>query len=367
MLPLARAFAGAGHDVLWATSADSCKHVGAAGIDARPAGLAGARLRERVVKTHEAAAAVSPPERAGFVFPRLFGEESTAPMLDDLLPLAQQWRPDLLIHEHAELASPIVGAVLGLPSVTHSYGGAIPAPFLVAAGSRIESVWAEHGQAIPPYAGCFNSPYLDICPRAVQSVDVSHIGRIEKLRPVAEIGDRPTVFPTYLEDDTRPLVYLTLGTVFNYASVMRRAMEALSALPIRLLVATGPGGDPADFHPVPPNVWVERWVHQAQVLEYSSVVASHAGSGTFLGALAMGLPQLCLPQDADQFRNSEGGRQCGAALVLTPDEADADSIAQAVGRLLSEKVFRLNAGRVSREIRAMPEPAAVAEKLVDLF
>ena len=60
------------------------------------------------------------------MFPRLFGEALTPAMVDDLSPLATQWEPDLLIHEHGELASPLVGAVLGVPSLTHAFGGAIP-------------------------------------------------------------------------------------------------------------------------------------------------------------------------------------------------------------------------------------------------
>lgn len=108
---------------------------------------------------------------------------------------------------------------------------------------------------------------------------------------------------------------------------------------------------------------VERWVNQPQVLEHCTIVASHAGSGTFLGALAHGLPQLCLPQAADQFRNAEGGARSGAALVLTPVETSPEAVVQAVTRLLSEADFRHNAQQVAAEIRGMPAPGAVVELL----
>ena len=187
-----------------------------------------------------------------------------------------------------------------------------------------------------------------------------HIGSVQALRPVADTGPRPAVVPDYLAEDERPLVYLTLGTVRNRSPVLHDAVVALAALPVRLLVTVGPDGDPAVLGDQPANVRVERWVHQPQVLEHCSVVVSHAGSGTFLGALAQGLPQLCLPQAADQFRNAEGGARSGAALVLRPDEAGPDAIAAAVARLLTEESFRSAAVLLAGEIAAMPSPAEVA-------
>ena len=60
---------------------------------------------------------------------------------------------------------------------------------------------------------------------------------------------------------------------------------------------------------------------QTSVLPHCTAVVSHAGSGTVLGALGTGLPQLCLPQAADQFRNAAGVSAAGAGLALHPDNA----------------------------------------------
>jgi UDP:flavonoid glycosyltransferase YjiC (YdhE family) len=367
MLPLARAFAAAGHEVLWATSAESCSLLDGTGIAAAPAGLSGAGLREGRGAVLAAAGQVPPSERAEFVFPRMFGETFTPAMVDDLLPLTEQWRPDLMIHENGELGSSVVGAVLGVPSITHAFGGAIPAEILAAAGERVAPVWAAHGQELPEYAGCFTSLYLDICPPSVQPVPTDHIPEVQPLRPVADVGPAPDGVPDYLDDDGRPLVYLTLGTVATGQSVLRPAVEALSALPVRLLVAVGPSGDPAALDGQPGHVRVERWVHQPQVLDHATVVVSHAGSGTFLGALARGLPQLCLPQGADQFRNAAAGARTGAVLVLDPSDASPEAVAGAVDRLLSEARFRRDAAAVADEIARLPSPSEVADELARRF
>jgi UDP:flavonoid glycosyltransferase YjiC (YdhE family) len=363
MLPLARAFVAAGHDVRWALSPESCGHLAGTGIETSPSGPGGAIERAARREVLSQAEEVAPEGRAAFVFPRMFGAALMPLMVRDLLPLAQEWGPDLLVHENGELAAPLVGAVLGVPSITHAFGGAIPERLLAEAGERVAPVWAAHGQPLPPYAGCFSSLYLDLCPPSVQSVPADHIGAVTPLRPVADTGEPPAGLPGYLEDDRRPLVYLTLGTVRNRSPVLHTAVDALSALPVRVLVTVGPDGDPAALGDQPDNVHVERWVHQPQVLEHCSVVVSHAGSGTFLGALARGLPQLCLPQAADQFRNSEGGLRSGSVLVLRPPEATGEAVAAAVGRLLEEPEFRQHAAVVGAEIAGMPSPADVVGAL----
>ena len=108
-------------------------------------------------------------------------------------------------------------------------------------------------------------------------------------------------------------------------------------------------------------------MHQPSVLDHCQVVVSHAGSGTFLGALARGLPQLCLPQAADQFRNAAGGGRSGAALVLPPPDASAEAVALAVKRLLHEARFGRNASGLAAEIKHLPSPDAVVAVLAKTY
>jgi UDP:flavonoid glycosyltransferase YjiC (YdhE family) len=84
------------------------------------------------------------------------------------------------------------------------------------------------------------------------------------------------------------------------------------------------------------------------------------GSGTVLSTLTLGLPQLCLPQGADQFLNAAAVASAGAGLSLMPGEATADAVGDAVTRLLGDPSFRDAAGRVGRSIAAMPSPDQVA-------
>ena len=95
-------------------------------------------------------------------------------------------------------------------------------------------------------------------------------------------------------------------------------------------------------------------------------MVSHGGSGTFLAALGHGLPQLCLPQAADQFRNAQGAVRTGAGLALPPDDATPEAVAHALRRILVEDSFRDAAAGLAEDIRAMPSPAEVVTALVGL-
>ncbi len=108
---------------------------------------------------------------------------------------------------------------------------------------------------------------------------------------------------------------------------------------------------------------VERYVPQTRVLAHCNVVVSHAGSGTVLATLALGLPQLCVPQGADQFLNAAAVASAGAGLALMPGEATTDAVRNAVLRLLDDASFRTESGRVSASIDAMPSPEDVAAAL----
>lgn len=356
MVPLARAFVARGHDVLWATGARECALITDAGLPAAAAGLSGEPLAQVNQQLRVETADVPPERRAAFMYPRLFAACLAPPMLADLLPLAHGWQPELMIHEQGELAAPLVAAVVGVPSVSHAFGGAVPAAFVEAAGELLAPLWSEHGQVIPPYAGCFTSTYLDICPAKVQSVPLTHVPAVQPLRPVPYTGASAPL-PACV--DGGPLVYVTLGTVMNEAAVLRAAVAGLASLGVPLLVTVGPDGDPAALGDQPDHVTVERYVSQAEVLPHCAAVVSHTGSGTFLGALTNGLPQVCLPQAADQFRNAQAAVQSGVGVVLRPDEATPDAIAQAVRRILAEDSFRAAAGVLAQDIQAMPAPAEV--------
>lgn len=125
------------------------------------------------------------------------------------------------------------------------------------------------------------------------------------------------------------------------------------------VVTLGPGRDPGALGDQPANVRVAGYIPQTELLPHCAAVVSHAGSGTFLAAMGHGLPQLLLPQAADQFLNAAAGARCGAGIAIQPHELTVDTARDAARQLLDDPSFRGAAERVREEIQAMPAPDAV--------
>ena len=368
MVPLARAIAARGHDVLWALPRRTVNVVERAGLRAVAAGPKEPVYPADVMREFPELAELSPAERPTVMFGKLFGAMTAPPFLADLLPLAVDWRPDLFVADAAELTAHIVAAELAVPSVTKGFGAILPAARTAHAAEDIAPLWRDHGMEPRPHAGCYDHLYLDIYPPELQQDGASHVPRREMLRPVTDAGatDPSADIPLPEARPDAPLVYVTMGTVFNDADPLRVVLAGLGELDVRALVTVGPNADPASLGPQPAHIRVERYVPQDAVLPFCDAVVSHAGSGTVLATLAEGIPQLCLPQGADQFLNADAVASSGSGQSLMPDVASSDAVRNAVKAILEESSYRSAAERISASIATMPSPDDVAALLETL-
>jgi UDP:flavonoid glycosyltransferase YjiC (YdhE family) len=88
-------------------------------------------------------------------------------------------------------------------------------------------------------------------------------------------------------------------------------------------------------------------------------VISHGGSGTMLGGLVHGLPQVALPRGTDQPQNAALLERAGAGVVVPPDDFAVDTIRGAIEKVTRDPSFRVAAERVRDEIAAMPDADTV--------
>jgi UDP:flavonoid glycosyltransferase YjiC (YdhE family) len=362
VLPLAEALATGGHEILWATGRDATEMIERAGLSTVAVGPPGAEYMRDLTARYPMVRDLAPAERHAFITPRLFTEIIAPRVLPDLLQVVEDWRADVVVHEDGELASPIAAAAAGIPKVTVGIGPCDPRSIMLEWAERIAPLWHQHHLTPPAWCGLAQPLRIDICPPRLRSADCEVCAGSSLLRPgslEADLDDEPIPLP----DGDAPLVYVTFGTVVNRprtstmgrgpqpVDIFRNAVEAVADLEVRALVTVGDNGDPGMFESLPPRVRVERFVPQARVLPHASLVISHGGSGTMLGALAHGLPQLCLPQAAGQFENGALIHGLGAGLFLPPDEATVDAIRRATQRLLIEPTFLATARDVQRDQR----------------
>jgi len=367
VVPLAQSLAAAGHEVRWATGADAVPVVQAAGLPVDACGLGASERRAIYFEQFPEAKSLAPEDLPSHMFPRLFGAVSAPAMIDGLLPLAERWRPDVILHETGELAAPIVAARLGIPHITHSYGSPVPAERLASAEAFLAPLWQRLGFDVPAYCGVFDDLYLDIYPPTLRFSEDTHVRNDQPLRPVFWIPPFADT-SSWQPDVVHPRIYVTFGTVFNEPGpVFRNAVQAAVDVGSQVLVTVGHDGDVHTFDPIPRHATVLPFVPQTEVLDWCDVVVSHAGSGTFLGAITAGIPQLCLPQAADQFRNAAACEHAGVGISLGPAAASAGAIRDALRHLLRGRDFHDATAIVATEVAAMPHPDEVAAEIADRY
>ena len=132
-----------------------------------------------------------------------------------------------------------------------------------------------------------------------------------------------------------------------------------------MVVTVGADIDPAVPEPVPANTRVERYIPQAELLPRCSAIIHHCGSGTMYGSLAHGVPQVVLPEGADNFVNGDLLTRCGAGVTIGPDELTPEVVRVSVRLGLEEPSYRDSSHRLAAEIAALPGPAGVASTLRD--
>ena len=190
------------------------------------------------------------------------------------------------------------------------------------AAAVVAPFWREVGLEPAPYAGAFEGLYVDVVPPLL-----AEDRPLVSEHPAAALGGETTARPPpWLDELPRPLVYATMGTVFNrpalFAPTRRRARGRGRRCARSRSAATSIRRRSA---PCRRAIRVERFVPQAQVLPAPVRPSSRtAGRARSLGALAAGLPLVLIPQGADQFENAARCERAGAAVVLPPGRGDGE-------------------------------------------
>ncbi|MFD4668783.1 glycosyltransferase [Lentzea sp. NPDC058450] len=352
LVPLARALRHAGHEVVFATGQAFVGKAEELGFETYPCGISIAEAEVEARRRHG-------DEDVARLLITMFADLVPRATVADLGSLLPRIRPDLVVYEQSDAGAAKAARDAGIPFVSHVIGRSMPPELQRLAAPEMAWLW-DGGPA--PADLMLGDTAVDLWPDVVRDPVVAALPTVLRLRPTSFDLDVP--MPAV--DPAKPLVYLTLGTVaFRATEVLRDAVDGLSRLPVQVLVAVGPG-DPAVLGAVPPNVRVAGFVPQAKVVRQADLVVHHGGTGTVLGALAAGLPQLALPQGADQFVNADALVASGTGEKLAGDEVSADAVAEAAGRLLRDESTRDTARKARDEIAAMPDPTAVAEELIAL-
>ena len=346
LVPVARAAAAAGHTVAFGCGPSMRATVAAVGFQVFPLGTGAAVAPARLpLRPLDAA-------REDEEFRERFVRGAAARRVPQMLALCESWRPDAVVCDEADFGSMLAAERLGLPHATvlvMAAGSFVRAEVI---GEALNELRAAHDLppdlglemlyrhlALSPFPPGFRDPAFPLPASA-------HAFRATESPAVSARSPGP------------PLLYLTLGTVFNLESgdLFSRALAGLRDLPVKVVATVGEGIDPAEFGPQPANVRIERYIPQESILPECSLVVSHGGSGGVLGALAHGLPMVLLPMGADQPLNAARCEQLCVGRMLDPITASPASIGEAASMLLADPRYRQTAEHFRDDIAALPDP-----------
>jgi len=365
LLPLAAAATLRGHEAAFATGEPVVSNLRERGLQAFAAGR-GYETRAAFDTRAREVEVLDPEARREVFFAELFVGIELEPRLADLVGVIEEWRPDIVLHEAAELAGPIAATLAGIPYVTVGYGALLPPRLLEYGAATAASHWQDRGLEPPPHAGLFRHLYVDPFPPSLQRPGgVEVVRQLARLTPLVAGRDAAPAWLTGLPQ--QPTVYVSFGTIWNRRlDLFQAVIDAAEGLAVNLVMTVGVNGDPADLGPQPQHVQVHKFVPQDQILPFCDAVICHGGSGTMLGGLAHGLPQLVLPQGADQFENAGLLAAAGAGRMLLPGEVDPETIRRGLVDVLGDDALRTAARRLRDELDAMPPPDAAVARIETL-
>jgi len=355
LIPVARAARAAGHIVAFAGQTGMVSAVEAAGFT--PFDTGGSSLLDATERT----ALLAPDaEREARAVREGYARRIARERAGAILALCQEWEPDIVVSDEMDFGAMVIAERLALPhaSVLCIAAGSLITPDLVA--EPLDELRAEHGLPpdpelamlrryliLSPVPPSYRDPAFPLPPtgHVLRPVSADAPADDEDLACLSGLGEAPTV-------------YFTLGTIFNLESgdLFERVLAGLRDLPINVVVTVGRELDPEVLGPPPRNVRIERYIRQSLLLPHCSLVVSHAGSGSVIGALAHGLPMVLIPLGADQPLNAARCEQLGVARVLDALQATPDSVVEAVSAVLANPTYRQNAERIRDEIDEMPAP-----------
>jgi MGT family glycosyltransferase len=165
----------------------------------------------------------------------------------------------------------------------------------------------------------------------------------------------------------RPLIYACFGTSFNRRrSQFTSIIEGLAGLPVDAVVSMGKGPmgygslSADDLGALPPNVVVQDYADNRELLSRASIHITHAGCNSTHESLLAGVPMLCLPQAYDQFPLAWRIAGLGAGSVL---EENSESVRQGVLWLLEDEGPTLRARELRESLLNFDGAGAVAALL----
>lgn len=295
------------------------------------------------------------PEAVALWFRHFFaGLAATYPVL---ARHCREQRPDVIVYDATNWQARLVARELGIFAVrtvpnlaeneTYSgvdqalHAGLVDDPEMAAFADDVAAFAARHGVDLDVASTLDVAEVLNLVfvPREFQPRGETFDDRFRFLGPVLGRRLAERWAPP---DPSRPLVYISLGSIFTARpDFYRRCLDAFDDGRWQVAMTTGEA-DTAALGPVPDNVEIRPWFPQLDVLEHASAFVTHAGMGSTMEAIYHSVPMMTVPQMPEQVVNADRIVELGLGSRLDAAAATPDDLRRAVEVLSSSAAIRRN-------------------------
>ncbi|GAA2689815.1 glycosyltransferase [Streptomyces lunalinharesii] len=374
VLPVVRALVQAGHEVLVVLPTHLTTVFDGSGARVEPAmpNLVDAMVAEAAKLPATAGDGTLSPE--DFTAPRVKMMDFVAgPHLcgtyQAVLPLAQDFRPDLVLRDGGELCGVLVAEKLGIPHISAPSGtGNIIDPesanellnqrrkevglreradvWSLYAHGRLDCVPHAYSFAEYPVPPAFT--YRQPTPGPGQHVLPAELAALSGDKPIvpASVGSS---LPVLLEMQARGLDLP--DDMLEPAETFHAIVKALSSVDCHVVVSTG--GVHIDTAELGPNIRLMDFVPQPLLLQHTQLFLTHCGYNSIREAIRAGTPMAALPQFGDQHHNANRLAEMGLGEWIT--DVSPSGVATVVEQVLHDKKIRQNVRTAQRAMLDLPD------------
>lgn len=288
----------------------------------------------------------------------LFTDVRVALAHPDVLGVAREFAPDLIVADDWDAVAPLVAAALDVPWVAHGVTRARPAALEEALAEGLAQRSAELGLARVPRLAL-----VDVWPRWLQPEGFVPAQDSVPVRPTPHADETAAASDVHFPGrEERPTVLLTLGTIVQDADLVAGALRALAELDVNIVATVPAGVDTRTLDLPAERVSTVAFAPLDQLLRGVSVVVTAGGAGTVLGALDRGLPMALLPVLADQPVIAAAVAGAGLGLVCERPEA----LTAIVQQLITDTTFAHAARQAAERLTRVDPPTVVWQYLARL-
>ncbi|MBX3012660.1 MAG: hypothetical protein KF832_14185 [Caldilineaceae bacterium] len=333
----------------------------------------------------------SPPTEGLFSdMERLLG--LTEAMLPTLLTELRDLQPDYLLLDSKSIWGNLASQILQVPAATLSvvfalherlvdaaylvprlYGGASPAVLqraLVHLHSYFQlaqRVDQRYGTRCPNLVEFLGNPQplnIIFTSQLFQLGGEHFTDNYKFVGPSIKPRHEATTFP-FDQLSGAPLIYISMGTVFNELPDFYRAcFRAFADAPYQIVMAVGNKLDRTQLGEPPANFIVSDYVPQLEILERAALFVTHGGMNSANEGLYYQVPLLVVPQRGDQYMVAGRVAELGAGLPLFTHEAAPERLRATADQILSNPRFKAGAQRLGQSLQAAGGYQRAAEEIL---